>query len=233
MTRKKKILVVDDEQDLCDILLFNLTMAGYDAEAANTAEEALGMIVRAEDAGEGHDLLLLDVMMPGMDGFELVRLLRLRQPAARRPIIFITAKDTEDDTLRGFHLGADDYVKKPFSVREVMARVAAVLSRSNAATPHPAILCHDGLSVDLERKRVTVDGEEAPLTRTEFELLALLMAHSTQVLTRQQLLEGAWPTDVVVTDRSVDVCIARLRKKLGRYAACIVSRQGFGYCFED
>jgi DNA-binding response OmpR family regulator len=225
---KKRILVVDDEQDLCEILLFNLMAAGFEADAAFSAEEALQKDL------SGYDLLLLDVMMPGMSGFELARRLKGDGITARLPIIFLTAKDSEDDTLRGFELGADDYIAKPFSVREVMARVRAVLSRSASAfMAEECLLCYEGLSVDDASKRVTVEGVEIALTKTEHELLRLLLKHRGQVLSRQQLLEGAWPQDVVVTDRTVDVNIARLRKKLGTYAANIVARQGFDYCFID
>ena len=214
---------MDDEQDLCDILLFNLTSAGYLAEAAFSAEEAIG-----KGVGQ-YDLILLDVMMPGMSGFELARQLKGDENTARVPIIFLTAKDTEDDTLQGFGLGADDYVTKPFSVREVVARVKAVLGRVNQEN---ISLIHEGLTLDTVGKTVTVDGAPVSLTRTEFDLLRLLLSHRGEVFSRQQLLEQVWPSDVVVTDRTVDVNITRLRKKIGQYAQCIIARQGFGYCFE-
>ena len=221
---KKRLLVVDDEQDLCDILLFNLTSAGFQAEAAFSAEEAIGKGI------EQYDLLLLDVMMPGMSGFELAERLKTDERTARIPIIFLTAKDTEDDTLQGFGLGADDYVTKPFSVREVVARVKAVLGRSQGDRH---ALTFEGLSLDTVSKTVRVDGAEVSLTRTEFDLLRLLLSHRGEVFSRQQLLEQVWPSDVIVTDRTVDVNITRLRKKIGQYASCIVARQGFGYCFEN
>lgn len=229
---KQRILVVDDEQDLCDILLFNLRAAGYEASAAGSADEALQKIEDSISSnGTSFDLLLLDVMMPGMSGFQLASRLRHDEPTARLPIIFLTARDTEDDLLRGFSLGADDYVAKPFSVREVMARVAAVLSRSQPQRGGADTLACQGLVMNLTQKTVAVDRADVPLTKTEFELLRLLLGRRGEVLSRQQLLDGAWPHDVVVTDRTVDVTIARLRKKLGPYAACIVARQGFGYCF--
>ena len=224
---QKRILVVDDEQDLCDILLYNLRAAGYQAEAAYSAEEAI------EKEPSEYDLLLLDVMMPGMSGFELARRLKGDELSAAIPIIFLTAKDTEEDMLHGFGLGADDYVKKPFSVREVMARVKAVLSRS---LPQPlqkeGSLEYEGLAMDLSHKSVTVDGEAVALTKTEFELLALLLSHRGEVFSRQQILDSVWPQDVIVTDRTVDVNVTRMRKKIGRYGQMIVSRQGFGYVFE-
>ena len=199
---QKRILVVDDERDLCDILLFNLQTAGYQAEAAYSAEEAL------QHRPAGYDLLLLDVMI----------------------IIFLTAKDTEDDTLQGFSLGADDYVTKPFSVREVMARVKAVLNRKSS--PKEDHLRFEGLVVNAANKTISIDGAPMALTRTEYELLHLLLSHRGQVFSRQQLLDNVWPQDVIVTERTVDVNMARLRKKLGCYAACLVSRTGFGYAFE-
>ncbi len=226
---KKRILVVDDEQDLCEILLFNLSAAGFEAEAAYSADEAQERLLQ----GDNFDLLMLDVMMPGMSGFELAELLKRDARTAHIPIIFLTAKDTEDDALQGFGLGADDYVTKPFFVREVVARVKAVLNRSQPRGGQSAsMLQHEGLTLDEAGKRVSVDGEDVALTKTEFELLSLLMKRRGQVLSRQELLDGAWPHDVVVTDRTVDVNITRLRKKLGRYALNIVARQGFGYMFE-
>ena len=224
---QKKILVVDDEQDLCDILLYNLRAAGYQAEAAYSGEEAM------EKEPSQYDLLLLDVMMPGISGFELARQLKSDKATAATPIIFLTAKDTEEDMLHGFGLGADDYVKKPFSVREVLARVKAVLSRSESiATDTPKTLQYEGLAIDLSHKSVTVDGEAVALTKTEFELLALLLSHRGEVFSRQQILDSVWPQDVIVTDRTVDVNVTRMRKKIGRYGQMIVSRQGFGYVFE-
>ena len=229
---QKRILVVDDEQDLCDILLFNLHAAGYQAEAAYSAEEALRAMHEQQGTTDGrYDLLLLDVMMPGMSGFELARLLKDDAPTRDIPIIFLTAKDTEDDTLLGFSIGADDYVTKPFSVREVMARVKAVLSRSNKAFNVPTV--YGGLAVNVANKTACIDGNPIALTRTEYELLCLLLSHRGQVFSRQQLLDRVWPHDVIVTERTVDVNIARLRKKLGIYAACLVSRTGYGYSFEE
>ncbi len=221
---QKKILVVDDERDLCVILLFNLQACGYQADAAFSAEEALQKKIA------DFDLLLLDVMMPGMSGFDLAERLKQGEETRNIPIIFLTAKNTEDDTLQGFSLGADDYVTKPFSVREVMARVKAVLSRG--ATHSDTMLEHEGLVVNLVNKTVEIDGVPVALTRTEYELLRLLLGNKGMVFGRQQLLDRIWPQDVIVTERTVDVNIARLRKKIKRYAACLVSRTGFGYSFE-
>ena len=228
---QKRILVVDDERDLCDILLFNLHAAGYQAEAAYSAEEALRRMEEWENGRMKADLLLLDVMMQGMSGFELAKLLKEDAQTRHIPIIFLTAKDTEDDTLQGFSLGADDYVTKPFSIREVMARVKAVLGRT--AGPKSAGLTFEGLVMNTDSKTVTIDAVPIALTRTEYDLLRLFLEHREQTFTRQQLLDKVWPQDVIVTERTVDVNITRLRKKLQRYAACLVSRTGFGYSFEE
>lgn len=227
MIEKKKILVVDDEQDLCEILLYNLKAAGYQAEAAYSGEEAM------DKEPSRYDMLILDVMMPGMSGFELAKRLKSEPATNKLPIIFLTAKDTEDDTLQGFGLGADDYVTKPFSVREVVARVKAVLARSQKHEAEESQITFESLVLDIGKKTTTVDGESVYLTKTEFELLGLLLRHRGQVFSRQQIFDAVWPEDVVVSDRTVDVNVTRLRKKIGRYGTHIVSRQGYGYCFED
>ena len=223
---RKKILIVDDEQDLCEILLYNLRAAGFQAEAAYSGEEAMGK------EPSQYDLLILDVMMPGMSGFELAERLKSQPVTNTLPIIFLTAKDTEDDTLQGFGLGADDYVTKPFSIREVVARVKAVLARSQKREVKESHITFEGLVLDLGNKTTTVDGESVSLTKTEFELLGLLLQHRGQVFSRQQIFDAVWPENVVVSDRTVDVNITRMRKKIGRYGSYIVSRQGFGYVFE-
>lgn len=231
---EKRILVVDDEQDLCEILLYNLRAAGYEAEAAYSGEMAWDKIVnRKSPNSKCFDLLILDVMMPGMSGFELAKRVKSEAATSHLPIIFLTAKDTEDDTLQGFGLGADDYVTKPFSVREVVARVKAVLARSQSHTKEESMISYEGLVLDLGKKTTTVDGESVGLTKTEFELLGLLLKHRGQVFSRQQIFDAVWSEDVVVSDRTVDVNVTRLRKKIGRYGNCIVSRQGFGYVFES
>lgn len=225
---RKRILVVDDEQDLCDILLFNLAWAGYEPQAVHSAEEAMSLDVCS------FDLLLLDVMMDGMSGFELAKRLKGSEQTNHIPIIFLTAKDTEDDALQGFGLGADDYIKKPFSVREVVARVKAVLSRfsQGRSSEKPKVLSFEGLTVDLVQKTVTADGKRLELTRTEFALLSLMLRHRGRVFTRHELIGLVWPKGVIVTNRAVDVNITRMRKKIGSYAAHVVTRQGFGYMFQ-
>ena len=222
------ILVVDDEQDLCEILKFNLETEGYNVDMANSAEEALDMGI------EKYDLLLLDVMMGGMSGFALAKRLKENPLSAHIPIIFLTAKDTENDTVTGFNLGADDYISKPFSLREVMVRVRAVLRRTKEKDdmPHSNIINYQGLELNLDKKTVSIDGEDIPFTKTEFEILHLLLDERGKVFSRQELIDRIWPKDVLVLDRTVDVNITRLRKKIGRFSKCIVTRLGFGYYFD-
>lgn len=228
MEIKSNILVVDDEQDLCEILKFNLETEGYNVDMANSAEEALDMGI------EKYDLLLLDVMMGGMSGFALAKRLKENPLSAHIPIIFLTAKDTENDTVTGFNLGADDYISKPFSLREVMVRVRAVLRRTKEKDdmPHSNIINYQGLVLNLDKKTVSIDGEDIPFTKTEFEILHLLLDEKGKVFSRQELIDRIWPKDVLVLDRTVDVNITRLRKKIGRFSKCIVTRLGFGYYFD-
>ncbi len=222
---KQQILVIDDERDLCEILRFNLTAAGFEVHTAYSGEDAL------QQGITNYDLLLLDVMMPHMSGFELAKRLKQDPETAAVPIIFLTALNDEEDTLHGFDLGADDYIAKPFSVREVVARVKAVLGRTSATPSSVQELRHEGLVMDLAKMTVTVDGQPVLLTKTEFEILKVFLANQGQVFSRQELLDKVWPRDVVVTDRTVDVNITRMRKKIGRYSSCIVTRHGFGYLF--
>lgn len=228
MEIKSNILVVDDEQDLCEILKFNLETEGYNVDMANSAEEALDMGI------EKYNLLLLDVMMGGMSGFALAKRLKENPLSAHIPIIFLTAKDTENDTVTGFNLGADDYISKPFSLREVMVRVRAVLRRTKEKDdmPHSNIINYQGLELNLDKKTVSIDGEDIPFTKTEFEILHLLLDERGKVFSRQELIDRIWPKDVLVLDRTVDVNITRLRKKIGRFSKCIVTRLGFGYYFD-
>ena len=228
METNSHILVVDDEQDLCEILKFNLETEGYNVETANSAEEALEMGI------EKSDLLLLDVMMGGMSGFALAKRLKENPLTSGIPIIFLTAKDTENDTVTGFNLGADDYISKPFSIREVMVRVRAVLRRTKEkeGVQPSNIVSYQGLVLNLDKKSVSIDGEDIPFTKTEFEILHLLLDERGRVFSRQELIDRIWPKDVLVLDRTVDVNITRLRKKIGRFSKCIVTRLGFGYYFD-
>lgn len=231
--KKTRILVVDDEEDLCEILKFNLDTEGYDVETACSGEEALAM------SPETFQLILLDVMMGGMSGFAVARRLRGNDATKNIPIIFLTAKGAENDRITGFTLGADDYISKPFSIREVILRVRAVLRRTSAGSAReadgerPQTLRYKGLVVDFDRKRVTVDGSEVPFTKTEFGILCTLLEHRGRVFSRHDLIRLVWPSDVFVSDRTVDVNITRVRKKLGPYADNVTTRLGFGYYFDE
>lgn len=223
-----RILVVDDEEDLCEILQFNLENEGYEVDTANSAEEAL-----KKDIGS-YDLLLLDVMMGEISGFKMASLLKKDKKTADVPIIFITAKDTENDTVTGFNLGADDYISKPFSLREVAARVKAVLrrTRQNETEHLPQQIVYQSLVLDINQKKVSIDEEEVPLTKKEFEILLLLLQNKGHVFSREDILSRIWSDEVYVLDRTIDVNITRLRKKIGIYGKRIVTRLGYGYCFQ-
>ena len=228
MANSKRILVVDDEQDLCEILKFNLETEGYEVETADSAETALTLDLTS------FDLLPLDVMMGEMSGFALAKHLKNQEETKDLPIIFLTARDTENDTVTGFNLGADDYISKPFSIREVLVRVRAVLRRTSKDEDErqPSTLKYQGLELNLDNKTVSVDGVQIPFTKTEFEILHTLLEESGRVFSRQELINRIWPSDVLVLDRTVDVNITRLRKKIGRFSKCIVTRLGFGYFFD-
>lgn len=223
-----RILVVDDEEDLCEILKFNLENEGYEVDTANSAEEALKMEIGS------YNLLLLDVMMGEISGFKMANMLKKDKKTASVPIIFITAKDTENDTVTGFNLGADDYISKPFSLREVIARVKAVLRRTatNETERLPEQIGYQSLVIDITKKKVSIDGAEVPLTKKEFEILCLLLQNKGRVFSREDILSRIWSDEVYVLDRTIDVNITRLRKKIGVYGKCIVTRLGYGYCFE-
>ncbi|SCD20404.1 DNA-binding response regulator [Proteiniphilum saccharofermentans] len=223
---KGRILVVDDEKDICDILQFNLENEGYIVDVAHSGEDALEMIT------DIHGVIILDVMMGGISGFKVAE--KLRKSGNFVPIIFLTAKNTENDMLTGFSLGGDDYIAKPFSVKEVLVRVKALLKRSaltkmTPAEPIPTDWSYKGLNIDLQGNRVTIDGNEVSLTKKEFEILSLLARTSPNLLTRTEILNSVWGENEFVLDRTVDVHITRLRKKLGDYAGIIVNRSGFGY----
>ena len=228
METRKRILIVDDEEDICNILSFNLEKAGYDTRIVHSAEEALTSGVN------GYDLILLDIMMEGISGLKMAEMMKKNPDTAKIPIIFISAKDTEDDTVNGLNIGADDYIAKPFSIREVLSRVAAVLRRtSSTADAKHNTLNYKSLVMDLDRKSVSVDGEGIDLTKTEFEILHLLFANSPHVYSREEILFKIWSDDVIVLGRTVDVNITRLRRKIGEYGKCVVTRHGYGYCFEE
>lgn len=230
MDNNYRILVVDDEQDLCEILKFNLETDGYTVETANSAEEALQMDIKS------FDLLLLDVMMGGMSGYKMAE--QLRREGNTIPVIFLTARDTENDMLTGFSVGGDDYISKPFSIKEVVARVKAVLKRSAQRTApapareeQPAVLTFGDVVIDSATKEVRIGDRPVALTRTEFELLTTLASNPSRVFSREDLIERIWQDTPFVTERTVDVHITRLRKKLGERAGLIASRSGYGYRF--
>jgi len=225
-----RILVVDDEEDLCEILQFNLETEGYTVDVAYSAEEAL-----KKDISK-YDLLLLDVMMGEMSGFKLARNLASNTLTAGIPIIFLTAKDSETDRLTGFNIGADDYISKPFSIREVLARVKVVVRRGITIKPKEVPnqkLTFENLEMSLENKKVKLEGIEIPFTKKEFEILRLFLENQNRVFSRDEMLTRVWTDEVIVLDRTIDVNITRLRKKIGPYGKNIVTRLGYGYCFEN
>ncbi len=223
---KAKILIVDDEEDLCEILQFNLESEGFETDIAYSSEEALKKPL------ENYALILLDVMMGKMSGFKLAEKLR-KERKMDIPIIFLTAKNTENDTLTGFNLGADDYIPKPFSIKEVIARVKAVIKRtSDEFESKEQLIKIKGLILDKVKKKLFVDNKTVNLTKKEFEILQLLMQYIGRIFSREEILDRVWENEVIVIDRTVDVNITRLRKKIGKYGKYIVSRSGYGYCFE-
>jgi DNA-binding response OmpR family regulator len=224
MNEKKKILIVDDEEDLCEILHYNLTSEGFVTETTHSAEEALTYSL------EDYDLLILDVMMGPMSGFKLAEKLR-NEMKIEVPVIFLTAKDTENDLLSGFSLGADDYITKPFSVNELIARVRAVLKRTESKTQRVMLKFGD-IELDNIRKRVLIDKEKIDLTKKEYDILLLLLENTGKVFSREDILQRIWGDDVIVTDRTVDVNITRIRNKIGKYGSCLKNRTGYGYFFE-
>ena len=225
-----KILVVDDEQDICEILQYNLENEGFEVVTANSAEEALELPL------QDYSLILLDVMMGEMSGFQMARRLKNDPATTQIPIIFITALDSEDNLVKGLNIGADDYIAKPLGMKEVKARVKAVLRRTQlqqtVSTAVDNKIAYEGIMVDLNTKTVICDGKELEFTKLEFELLSFFLQHPNKVFSREDLLKYCWPQDVLVLDRTVDVNITRLRKKIGHYGKQIKTRVGYGYCFE-
>jgi two-component system alkaline phosphatase synthesis response regulator PhoP len=224
--KKKHILIVDDEEDLCEILQYNLNNEGYTTEVAHSAEEALKRTLL------NFDLVLLDVMMGPISGFKFADKLR-KELKIDIPVIFLTAKDTENDILTGFSLGADDYISKPFSVNELTARVKAVLKRSYAdRVNNKSIIQFSGIDLDTVRKRIIINDERVELTKKEYEILKLLLENQGTVFSREDLLMRVWGHDVIVTERTVDVNITRLRTKLGQFGSSLKNKTGYGYFFE-
>lgn len=222
----KNILIVDDDKNICEILEFNLKSEGYTVELAYSAEEAL------EKLKENTQLILLDVMMQGMSGYKMLE--RIRENGNLTPVIFLTAKDTENDMLTGFSVGADDYISKPFSVKEVIARIKAVLKRTKSSSVQEKnqFLTFNELKIDTENIEVSIHHEPINLTKTEFEILKKLAENPNRIFSRDEIIESVWGEKVFVTERTVDVHIARLRKKMGEYGQAIFNKAGFGYKFD-
>ena len=216
-------MIVDDEQDIREILSFNLENDGYEVDTAASAEEAL------EKLSPKHALILLDVMMGGMSGYRLAE--KLRKDGNAVPIIFLTAKDTENDMLTGFSVGGDDYISKPFSLKEVSARVKAVLKRKPETVATGDRLVIDDFVIDFRTKELTIGGLPVALTKTEFEILTLLATNPTRLFSRDEIIDRVWKDSPYITERTIDVHITRLRKKMGAHAAWISSRAGYGYRF--
>jgi len=220
------ILVVDDEEDICEVIKFNLEAEGYKVVTSSSAEEAL------EKSLKKYNLFILDIMMKGMSGFRLADEIR-KSRKLETPIIFLTAKNTENDKLTGFSLGADDYITKPFSVRELVARVKVVLKRKGSGKPGDmSNIKISGIELDQEKKRLYADGRKISLTPHEYQIMLLLLNNPGKVFNREEILNFAWQDDSYVLERTVDVHMTRLRKKLGNYGKYIISRSGHGYCFE-
>ena len=225
----ERILVVDDEETLCEVLRLNLENEGYDVDIALSAEDALKLDIRQ------YSLILLDIMMGEISGIRFAKMLKSDVGTAGIPIIFCTARDSEDDMVKGLNLGADDYITKPYTIRNVIARVKSVLRRTSGqkiADKHNR-LAVDGLILDLDLKTCSVDGNEVNLTKKEFELLAFLISNKGKICSRDQILSNVWSDEVIVLDRTIDVNITRIRQKIGEYGACIITRAGFGYGFRN
>lgn len=223
---QQRILLVDDDKNISEILEFNLKSEGFQVDSVYSAEEALKKPLRE------YQLILLDVMMGGMSGYKLAE--QLRKEKISVPIIFLTAKDTENDMLTGFSVGGDDYISKPFSIKEVIARIKAVLKRTGNIKEEEStgnLLTIGALTLNLNTKEVLLQGEKVALTKTEFELLALFAQNPDTLFSRERIIDIIWQETPYITERTVDVHIVRLRKKLGKYSDAITSRTGYGYRF--
>lgn len=226
---QKKILIVDDEETLCEVLKINLQNEGFAVDIANSAEQALTYEIR------GYSLILLDIMMGEISGIQMAKILKSSPATSSIPIIFCTARDTEDDMIRGLDLGADDYIMKPYTVRNVIARVKSVLRRTdrhqeNTDNKSGENLQVEGLQLDMNLKQCFVDGKQVKLTKTEFELLEFLMSHRGKIYSREEIVHRVWDNTIVI-ERTIDVNITRLRSKIGPYGNYIITRLGFGYGF--
>lgn len=226
MVDQKKLLIIDDEEDLCEILQFNLRAEGFYTEVVYSAEDALKKNV------ESFDLIILDVMMGKMSGFKLTEKIR-QEISSSIPIIFLTAKNTENDLLTGFGVGGDDYITKPFSVNEVIARVKAILKRTEKKNEiNKSSVLIEGMELNFSKKILLIEKKKIQLTKKEFEILTLLVKNTGKIYTRTEIFNIVWDDQIVVTERTIDVHIAHLRKKLGKYGRYLKSMTGYGYTFE-
>ena len=243
---KQRILIVDDEEDICMILSYSLQKAGYETLIAHSAEDALTLLSPIADNQSPISLILLDIMMDGMSGLEMAEKVKSENGNVKGenhlpPIIFLTALSDEDTVLQGFKLGADDYISKPFRVPEVIARVGAVLRRTSeqgAKSQESRQISNDniifeGIVVNKADMSLTIDGEMVVMTRKEIELLCYLLTHRGQILSREHLLNNVWDSNGFVLERTVDVHITHLRRKLGQYGKYIKTKSGYGYLFEN
>lgn len=231
-----KILVIDDEESLCEILKFNLEKEGYEVDCAYSAEEALTLDLSS------YSLMIVDIMMERLSGFDFAKRIRNNAVTENTPIIFCSALSGEDDTVMGLNIGADDYITKPFVISEVLARVRAVLRRSQATRQwnltsttgiYEPDITFENLRIDRNEKLCYLNGQEINLTKTEFDILLFLLQHRNRIYSREEIIRQVWSSDVVVTNRTIDTNIARLRKKVGVYGNNIVTRLGFGYGFKE
>lgn len=231
MEKNRHILVVDDEETLCEALRVSFEAEGYSVDMAYSAEEALTLDLTR------YDIFILDIMMGDISGTQLARIIKSNPSTANTPIIFCTAKDTEEDMIKGLDLGADDYIMKPYSLKAVSARVRTLLRRveniSSQRPPEPNKVTYRGLSIFPGRKQCFVDGKEVKLPKKEFEILLMLLTHRGHIFSRNELLNKIWPDEVVVVDRVIDVNITRIRHKIGQYGKNIVTRSGYGYGFME
>lgn len=234
-----RILVIDDEEAVCEILKFNLEKEGYEVDCAYSAEEALDIDLPQ------YDLFIVDIMMDQLSGFDFAKRIRNVTDTEEKPILFCSALNDEDAVVKGLNIGADDYVTKPFVIGEVIARVRAILRRAgrgdkraeSASAEKDSLYESDvtfkGLRIDRNDKECYVDGEPITLTRTEFDILLFLLTHCNRIHSREEIMKNVWGDDVVVSERTIDTNITRLRKKLGKYDKYIITRQGFGYGFKE
>lgn len=221
-----KILVVDDEEDLCEILQYNLKQEGFDVDVAYSAEQALKLELQT------YDFFLLDIMMGEISGLDLAKIIRRNPDLETKPILFITAKTSEIDKLIGFKAGADDYVSKPFSIKEIIARINVIYKRVYSDSKKDSDFEFDNFKMIYKSKKVSIYGKDVGLTKTEYEILNLLMNHQGRIYSREEIMSIIWTDDTFIGDRTVDVNVRRIRKKIGDYHKFIKTKSGYGYYFE-